>query len=339
MPDEESPKVEVVVSDKSSKPRNMTPVYMAVIAVVFLGIGFFARGSVTGAVVAGESKDVAASKAASFINSNLLSAGQTASVTSVNESNGMYVVTLSINGQSAGSVYVSKDGNYLILGTVLDMNKALPREEESESAAATEIPKSDRPSVELFVMSFCPYGVQAEQAMAPVVELLGDKADIKVRFIASASGTNLSSIRSLHGNIEGVEDARQLCIAENYDTATYWKYLAEINSKCYPIYRSGDAAYDACWKAAAATAGIDVGTVEGCLSSEGVALINAESAAADAYGVSGSPTLIINGGIYSGGRTPEAFKTAICNAFNEAPSECGQTLSAAGASTASGGCA
>ena len=72
--------------------------------------------------------------------------------------------------------------------------------------------KSARPSVELFVMSFCPYGVQAENAMGPVVDLLGSKADIKIRFIATVNGATPDTVRSLHGLSEAKEDLRQLCI-------------------------------------------------------------------------------------------------------------------------------
>jgi hypothetical protein len=44
-------------------------------------------------------------------------------------------------------------------------------------------------------------------------------------------------------------------------------------------------------------------------------------------GVSGSPTLIINNVDYSGARTAEAYKTAICSGFTAEPTECSQTLS------------
>jgi len=59
---------------------------------------------------------------------------------------------------------------------------------------------------------------------------------------------------------------------------------------------------------------------------------------AEQYGVTGSPTLIINGVEYSGSRSSEAYKQAICDAFTTAPSECSQTLSET-SSTATGGCA
>lgn len=66
-------------------------------------------------------------------------------------------------------------------------------------------------------------------------------------------------------------------------------------------------------------------------------MMKAEESLAGQYGVSGSPTLIINGVLYNGARTADAYKQAICSAFNNAPAECSETLSATGASV-SGGC-
>jgi hypothetical protein len=207
----------------------------------------------------------------------------------------------------------------------------------AQQKALEGIPKKDKPTVELYVMGFCPYGVQAETAMAPVVSLFGSKADIKIRYIVSVSGDSLDNVQSLHGPVEGKEDARQLCVAKYYDQTTFWKYLTAINNNCYSIYRNGDDAYNTCWKKAATDNKIDVAKIETCMSKEGIDLINAETAADSKNSVSGSPTMIINGQLYQGARTPEAFKTAICNGFTTQPAECAKTLNSTG-TAASGGC-
>jgi glutaredoxin len=135
-----------------------------------------------------------------------------------------------------------------------------------------------------------------------------------------------------------LEDVRQACIQKYYDTSTFWKYLMRINEKCYSIYRDS-AALDECWREAANTAGVDVAKVEKCVSDEGVELMREDEQVGNKYGVRGSPTLIINGQRYSGARSSEAFKQAICSAFIEAPEECGgETLSTEEA-TVAGGCA
>jgi protein-disulfide isomerase len=317
------------------KSRNMAPMYIVITTIVFLAVGILASPMIMG-VPAAVTKEAAAAKAVSYINTNLVQAGQSVSANFTNDTGSMYEVKLSMSGRDVGSVYVSKDGKYIILGTVLDMNEAIPKEDTSsgnQQQQPSTTPKTDKPVVELYVMSFCPYGVQAEAAMAPVVDLLKSKADIKVRFIASI-GDTVDSVQSLHGVVEGKEDIRQLCVAKNYDTATYWKYLAYINAKCYPIYRNGEDGYNTCWKAAAANASIDTAKIESCMAGEGVALLKGEETASNANGVSGSPTLLINGVRYNGARTAEAFKTAICNAFTTAPAECGQALSGATAQAA-----
>jgi hypothetical protein len=139
------------------------------------------------------------------------------------------------------------------------------------------------------------------------------------------AGSTLDSVQSLHGSNEAAEDARQACVAKNYDAATFWKYVSYVNEKCSSVYRDSNA-LESCWKSGALAAGINATTVEQCASSEGVSLLAQDEQRANAYGVSGSPTLIINGAAYNGERTPEAFKGAICGAFAEAPAECSQSL-------------
>ena len=70
---------------------------------------------------------------------------------------------------------------------------------------------------------------------------------------------------------------------------------------------------------------------------EGPSLVKEQDKISGDYGVSGSPTLIINGTKINAARNPEGFKTAICNAFNEQPEECKTTLSKEG-SKSTGGC-
>ena len=187
-------------------------------------------------------------------------------------------------------------------------------------------------------MSFCPYGIQAENAMKPVVDLLGSKADIQVRFIANVGGTTPDTVQSLHGAPEAQEDFRQACIMKYYDQKTFWKYLMTINANCSSKYRDATA-YETCWKDAAKAAGIDTSKIDTCSKgAEGVSLLKADADLSSSKGVSGSPTLLINGVRYSGARTSDAFKEGICNAFNTKPSECSQQLSTTG-TAASGGCA
>src|ERR671930_6006 len=50
--------------------------------------------------------------------------------------------------------------------------------------------------LEFFVMSKCPYGVQVEKAIAPVLDKLGGNVDFHIAFIGDKQGDQLSS---MHG--------------------------------------------------------------------------------------------------------------------------------------------
>lgn len=285
----------------------------------------------------------AKTKASEFFQNNLIQPGTDVSIKEVTEEAGMYKVIFNVptqGGTQELNSYITKDGLYFF---PQGFDIAQTEQEIAEKKAAQEatqnqtVPKNDKPLVELFVMSFCPYGVTAEAAMSPVIDLLGNDADINIRFIANITGDDINQVSSLHGPIEGIEDARQLCVAKNYDKTILWSYVNEINEKCYPIYRNGDDIYQDCWQTAAQNNGIDINKIDTCVESEGPDLIREENTLTTKYGVSGSPTLIINGVKYTGARTSEAFKTAICNAFNNAPESCSEELSTS--STApDGGC-
>jgi hypothetical protein len=285
----------------------------------------------------------AKAKVADFINKNLMQAGNEVTVKDIVEENGLYKTSVILkNGQTISS-YITKDGTEFFpqvmnIAEIEKQNATKNTADASgQNAQQKTIPKTDKPVVELFVMAFCPYGVQAEKAMQPVVDLLGKKADIKVRYIVSLSGSDMSTVSSLHGVIEGKEDARQLCVAKNYDQKSLWKYISGINTNCVSVYNQGEDVFNTCWKKEAKAAGVDSGKVEKCYNSEAVKLINNETTLDDKYSVSGSPTLVINGVQASGDRTPDGYKTSICNAFKTKPAECSKTLSS-DAAAAAGNC-
>lgn len=179
------------------------------------------------------------------------------------------------------------------------------------SQPAANLSKSDKPKMEVFVMSYCPYGLQMEKAVEPVKALLADKADIEIKFVSY----------TMHGAKETQENARQYCIMQN-DSAKYWDYLS-----CFTA--SGDAT------ACMANQSIDNATISACMASTYTKYGITDSGTAfpiyaaenTQYGVQGSPTVVINGAQASVSRSPEAVKTAICSAFTTAPAECATTLS------------
>jgi len=201
-----------------------------------------------------------------------------------------------------------------------------------------EVVKSDKPKVELFVMSYCPYGLQMEKAYLPVMELLKDKADLSIKFVSYA----------MHEKKEIDENTRQYCISKDQSS----KFIAYL--KCF----TGKDDYKACLQ----SAGVNESSVNSCMAKAdkefGITekyddqstwlngrfpVYPIHAGLNEQYGVQGSPTLVINGSEVSAARSPEAVKQAVCAAFNKAPSECGTKLdtasAGAGFGTASAGSA
>jgi len=269
-------------------------------------------------------------KVMTYINGNLVQQGTSASLISVNETRGLYAIQSRYQSQTI-TIYATRDCTLLFTNSI-DMNAA------PEKAAPAQPPKkTSRPDVELFVMSFCPYGTQAETVIRPVLDLLGTTADFHVRYITMSNGSTLNDIVSLHGPLEAKEDLRQLCIMKA-DPSKFWDYLKVFNDRCYPSWQNASV-LDTCRKNITASLGIDLQSTESCaFSGNGISLLKADEQESATYGVTGSPTLVINGVEYTGPRTPEGYKEAICNSYNTQPASCNTTLSAVAATNAAGGC-
>lgn len=202
---------------------------------------------------------------------------------------------------------------------------------QDNTQTTTTVPKTDKPVVEVFVMSHCPYGTQIEKGALPVANLLGDKIDFKIKFVDYA----------MHGQKELNEQLLQYCMQKD-DEAKYKNYLT-----CF--LGSGDST------ACLASTGLSLGKYQTCITqtdnkynvtgmfndkttwlSGSFPQFNVYKAENDKYGVQGSPTLVINGVQSSSGRDSQSLLTAICSAFNNAPAECSQTLSSASPSAGFG---
>lgn len=191
--------------------------------------------------------------------------------------------------------------------------------------------KTDVPKLEFFVMSFCPYGNLAEDIIEPVFDLFGEKVDIIPRYIVSADPSQADGYRSLHGPVELHQNVRELCVFYDFGEQAFWDFTSEVNEKC----SSQNA--DTCWEPIAQAQGLDVNAIKTCEATRTSELMDNEIELTTLYGVTGSPTMIINGEKYLGQRTSEDLKTALCCAFSDAPSECDEILSSA-TQAASGSC-
>jgi len=285
-------------------------------------------------------------KVKNYIDKNFLeSYSANAEIINSTQLNGITIMQIAImqNGAkvSDGEVYVTNDGELLIIGAVYNMSVNLqPQNLQQNQPAQTQIPKTDKPSVKLFVMSYCPYGQQAENAMWPVLDLLGDKINFELHFVIYpaqyyAGQEDKYCINktycSMHGVAELNENIRQRCIIEKYDYSVWKEYIKEVSTSCN--YQN----VDSCWEDIAKSKGIDTEAVKKCFDENALKYAEEEYKLNQQYGVQGSPALFINDVEYIGSRTPEAYKTTICNAFNQEPSSCSTQLSSSGG-TVSGSC-
>lgn len=239
--------------------------------------------------------------------------GANAELISTTDSGQLYEVILSINGNEV-PVYITKDGENLI-PSLIPMALA-PEQNTPQQPTQTEIPKSDKPEVELYIWSYCPYGVAAQGPLAQVSSILRNSANIKT--IMYHDG---------HGEYETQQNKIQACMQE-LGEEKYWDYAEKFVEIIYP---KCSASRDVTCNLEESTnlmnsLGMDSSKILECVDDQGAALIQRDSEKAKAIGVTGSPTLIINGVKADVARTEEAFKTAICSAFNEMPDECSETL-------------
>lgn len=314
------------------KNISTTLISLLVLVALLLAVNIFYSASkrIPGAL----SKEEAGQKAIDFINNVALQGQATASLLETTEESGLYKIHIKIQDQEYES-YVTKDAKLLFpQGT-----KIMESSPDQSNEGAQELPKSDTPLVQLFVMSFCPYGNQAEELMIPVANLLKDKAKIELRYVIYSNyqggGETYcldkeSLYCSMHGISELNQNIREICVGK-YHEDKFWNFIQAINNAC------SVSNVDTCWEGVAKTLGIDVNKIKTCQKNEGLTISASELVLNNQYGISGSPQLIINGTEYTGARTSEGFKQAICSAFNSQPSECSQTLSNEGGSV-SGGC-
>jgi len=316
---------------------------ISTIALLAILIVVLARGKLTGQVIAPTDKitstlsaDEAGKKAIDYINKYLLRGQGEATLKDIKEENGLYALQIEINGRTYDS-YMTMDGKLLFPSAInLTQTPELPQQQE---ASKFDAPDREKANVKFFVMSFCPFGNQAEFGLEPVYRLLKDKVEWEPHYVIYSNYGGYPNYCldeeekycSMHGIQELNQDIRELCVWKYYDHDTWWDFVIRVNKEC----NSRNA--DECWEPIAEEVGIDVDKIKDCQKDEAVSLLEEEVKLNQKYGVRGSPTVFINDVEYRGSRTPEAYKQAICSGFAEPPEECSETLSASGGS-ATGQC-
>ena len=211
------------------------------------------------------------------------------------------------------SRYLQKADSYYLL--LVQPVKLLGRVEENNT-------------LQLYVMSQCPYGTMAENATKELLDAMPQVKFAGLRFIATenANGT----FTSLHGQPEVEEDLRQVCIMKYYPQKLF-DYVLCIAAD----YRNAGSIWEGC----ANSSGIDSAKIRNCSSSdEGKALLKENIAPSNSIGIYSSPTLLLNNDTLFNSVSAEEMKQIVCG-YNPALTGCNKTLSGqATTGTPSGGC-
>ena len=285
----ESRKESGTLTDKMREnPWVATTLVLGVVVLIFIVAGF---GGVTGGSIG---VNDAGDMILNFVQSQTGGEGELVEVTEYEEY--FYKIIILFQGQEV-PLYMTKDGSFLVQGLTPLVNEAPAQNPESG-----DVVKSDFPESELFIMTHCPYGTQAEKGFIPAMKALGETVDAKIRYV-----------HYFMHEPEETETPRQVCIREEQSD----KFLDYL--ECF--LEDGD--YDRCLS----EVNIDMGKLNECVNSGKADEYYAEdSALSEGYGVRGSPTLVINGQITSSGRDSASYLTTICSAFSDSPDECNAEL-------------
>lgn len=180
-------------------------------------------------------------------------------------------------------------------------------------------PKVDKPVADLYIMSYCPYGLQAQKWYLEVMSKLWKVADINVKFVPYI----------MHGKKEAVENVVQYCIQKE-EPEKYVSYL-----KCFLQEE---------WKETVCIkeASIDEEKLKTCIaktnetykieekvadSSKQFPDFDIDATEAQQVWVEWSPTFVLNGiKIENIWRDAQSYAKAICSSFKNTPQECEETF-------------
>lgn len=265
-------------------------------------------------------QDEVKTKVENFVKENLIQPGTDLSITKIEKQGSLYKMILSVGGQGQAQeieAYATNDGK-IFFPQAINMDE-LKKESSSQNtqSSAEAAEKKAVPEVDLFVMSQCPYGVQAEKGILPAIQKLGSKVNFKLKFVDYI----------LHGQKEFDENLNQYCIQKE-EPGKLANYL-----NCYNI--SGDSAK--CF----AQAKITKTKITSCVSTTDKSLgltekfksnsqnppFGVDAELNEKYGVQGSPTLVVNGTVINSGRDSASYLKAICSGFETQPAECSAALS------------
>ncbi|MCK5084532.1 MAG: hypothetical protein KAQ64_02665 [Candidatus Pacebacteria bacterium] len=264
----------------------------------------------------------AKTKTEEFINEVLIKSDDKVTVKEASEENGLYkIIVATSNGQEV-ETYVTRDGK-LFFDRAMSIEEITKESQEANAEVPPdqEVEKTDKPVVELFVMSHCPYGTQIEKGILPVLETLGNEIDFELKFCDYA----------MHSKKELDEQLRQHCI-KTEEPDKFISYLecfleADKSDECLKTAKINTSKLNACVSVTDKKYKVTENFGDKSTWKGNFPTFNVYKEDVDKYSVGGSPTLVINGTTAKSGRDSASLLTAICSGFDNPPEECSTELS------------
>ena len=171
----------------------------------------------------------------------------------------------------------------------------------------------EKVKVVMYVMSQCPYGVQAVDRFLPVLKEMGQHVDFRLEYIGEIKNGQPTS---MHGDSEVKGDIHQLCAQALYPAQKAWTTFVACENRNWRALPAG-------WEKCAREAGLSEGKMRSCIDgSQGQALILASIRASQKANASGSPTIIIGGREFSGEREKLVFMRSVCAGLPKKTAAC-----------------
>ncbi|MEM4337070.1 MAG: thioredoxin domain-containing protein [Candidatus Woesearchaeota archaeon] len=246
------------------------------------------------------------------------------------------------NNQRLSTIFEQKNGKYKLLDAITGASFYIDEKEREEFLKSIGvILKDNKPQIDFFVMSYCPYGNVAEESIEKVYDIIKEKAEFKPHYViySNYGGADYcldekQQYCSMHGIVELHQDIREMCVNKYYGIKSWFEFARKMNSKCN--YKNADS----CWVDVAKEIGLDVEKISACEENDALDLLKEEKRLNEALNIRGSPQIFIDGKEYSGARDADSIKNALCNAYENRPQECGVYIndSASSQLTQGGGC-
>jgi len=188
-----------------------------------------------------------------------------------------------------------------VLASVLALVVALV---SHAARAASPEPGVKPVSLDLFVMSQCPFALGADASVRELALKFGSNVDVRLDYIGQAKADGM--LASMHGQAEVQGDIAQLCAQKHL--ARWHDFIACQNEDPAEVALS----HGACTE----RVGGSVQRMRTCIEGpEGKALLTESFKRAALRGASGSPTFFVAGERYEGGRRTADLGRAVCAAY------------------------